>query len=192
MDDKKIENGNTPIVENKKDNVFKRILKSLGKYFSQIGYDIKRAVSENPNWIFGLLLMVPAVLIGFLLSSHIKASFALPTSAKYTGFEMFVLEMAGCLNVVWGFSIIKKRNLKSSIFAVITTTIIVVCGILWVIEFFKAPDISFQDGTIQSIFEYDSACIVSVITTLISLLCAVVGTVGSFFFRNKNYKKDTL
>ena len=84
---------------NQKEGFLKTKLKSLKAYFKNIGYDIKRSISENPNIIFGLCLMIPAILIGFMLSTHISASFYLSSDYTSTGFQMFVLEMAGCLNV---------------------------------------------------------------------------------------------
>ncbi len=177
-------------VESKQSNSFVNGLKKAGKslwtYIKQLGYDIKRSVSENPNTIFGILLMIPAILIGFMLSTHISASQNLPVEAKFNGLYMFILEMAGCLNVVWGFAIMKKRNLKSSIYATVTTLIITVCGILWISDFLKYS----ING--EAVINASSTCLQSVICVAISLVCAIAGTIASFFFINKNYKKDTL
>ncbi len=168
-------------------------IRPLLKYLKGIAFDLKRDVSENPNIIFGLCLMIPAVLVGFMLSTHITASGNLTNDYNNSGFQMFVLEMAGCLNVVWGFGIIKKRNLKSSIFALITTAILVTCGILWCRAFVtcKYPDPN-DDTVIVTAFEKFSSCKVSFVSVIISCAFAVIGTIGSFFFRNKNYKKETL
>lgn len=191
-----MENNNNENVENnsinqKKESGFKRAMNSLKIYFQHIGYDIKRAIKENPSIIFGLCLMVPAVLIGFMLSTHISASFYLGSAYKSTGFQMFVLEMAGCLNVVWAFGIIKKRNLKSSIWASICTAILVACGILWCRAFIasKMPN---SDGVLVSALSSNKDCVISFITVIISCIFALGGTIGSFFFIDKNYKKETL
>lgn len=176
---------------NQKEGFLKTKLKSLKAYFKNIGYDIKRSISENPNIIFGLCLIIPAILIGFMLSTHISASFYLSSDYTSTGFQMFVLEMAGCLNVAWAFGVIKKRNLKSSIWATICTAILVVCGILWCRAFIvsKMPN---SNGELVSALSSHSDCIISFITVIISCLFALVGTIGSFFFIDKNYKKETM
>lgn len=176
---------------NQKSNGFKRAVSSLKKYFKNIGYDIKRSIQENPDIICGLFLMVPAVLIGFMLSTHISASFYLSSDYKSTGFQMFVLEMAGCLNVVWAFGIIKRRNLKSSIWAVICTAILVVCGFLWCKAFISSK-LTNDAGELVSALSSHSDCVISFITVIISCAFAVLGTVGSFFFIDKNYKKEIL
>lgn len=177
-------------VENKGTSPFVKGLKKAFNafivYIKQIGYDIKRAVQENPNNIFGILMMVPAILIGFMLSTHISASRLLPATVKYNGLYMFILEMAGCLNVVWGFAIMKKRNLKSSIYGAITTAIITLCGLLWILDFTN------NEVAGEMVLTYDFVCMESVICVAISLVCALGGCIASFFFIDKNYKKETL
>lgn len=177
-------------VETNQSSAFVRVLKKVWKpvatYIKQITYDIKRDITENPNIIFGILMMVPAILIGFMLSTHIKASQQLPQTAEFNGLYMFILEMAGCLNVVWGFAVQKKRNLKSSIYGAITTGIITACGILWILDFVTNQ----TQG--KMVLLTNSVCVESVICVAISLVCAIAGAIGSFFFVNKNYKKDTL
>ena len=199
--DKNLESPQSSDVSLEKKSVFKvignwmliHILKPLWKYLKGIAFDFKRDISENPNIIFGICLMIPAILIGFMLSTHIKASFFLGKDYTSTGFQMFVLEMAGCLNVVFGFGIIKKRNLKSSIFATICTAILVTCGVLWCKAFIssKLPEPN-NSEVIISALNADSDCMISFISVIISCLLAVAGTIGSFFFINKNYKKETL
>lgn len=187
MEDKEL--NNTPEVKITEDgkeqapkkSIWSRMWETFTVYVKHICYDIKRSIQENPCIIFGLLLMIPAILIGFMLSTHINASYNLTDGQKYSGLQMFILEMAGCLNVVWGFAIIKKRNIKSIIFAVITSAIIIVCGVLWIKGFVDV----FGGGAFT-----DSRCSASVLCILFSLICTVLGTVGPFFFLNYKYDKE--
>ena len=160
------------------------VFKPLGKYLKGIAYDLKRSISENPGIICFLLVALPGIFIGLFLSQHVNACNIFPKEDGIVGLELFIMELAGCLNMVWGFSIMKKRNLKSSIYATITTAIMVVCGVLWVRSFLK------YNGPWPADFKSD--IITSIVCVIISMVTPVIGTIGSFFTRNKNYKKDTL
>ena len=184
----------TEVVENKNPNnvapeynwFVRHIWNPLKKYLKGLWFDFRRAISENPNIIWFFLVALPGIFIGLFLTQHINASKALTADYSQAGIEIFIMELAGCLNIVWGFSIMKKRNLKSSIYATITTAIIVLCGILWISNFFASKTVWVDTN------KFRGDAVVSTICVIISMVCPVVGTICSFFTRNKNYKKDTL
>ncbi len=188
-----VESGETTQVEafnsqekNESPWILTHMLKPLGQYFKNIGYDIKRDVSENPNIIWFLLIALPGIFIGLFLTQHINAAKALTSDYSWSGFQIFVMELAGCLNIVFGFSVMKKRNLKSSIYSSICTAVIVVCGVLWISNFLRC------EGVFSIENDYTNDAILSIICVAISVICPLIGVIASFFTRNKNYKKDTL
>lgn len=191
---KNLESPQSSDVSLEKKSVFKvignwmliHILKPLWKYLKGIAFDLRRDISENPNIIWFILVALPGIFIGLFLTQHINASKALTAEYSQAGIEIFIMELAGCLNIVWGFSIMKKRNLKSSIYATITTAIIVVCGVLWISNFYLSGRVWINDN------KFRGDAVVSMICVIISMVSPVIGTVCSFFTRNKNYKKETL
>lgn len=166
--------------------ILNHLLKPLGQYFKNIGYDLKRDISENPNIIWFLLIALPGIFIGLFLTQHINAAKALTSDYSWSGFQIFVMELAGCLNIVFGFSVMKKRNLKSSIYTSICTAVIVVCGILWISNFLRCEGVFSIDN------DYTNDAVLSIICVAISVICPLIGVIASFFTINKNYKKDTL
>lgn len=166
---------------------FKKVWIMLKNYLKGIGYDMKRAIKDNPSIIWMLFLCVPGIFIGFFITNHMNAANVLTGTYGYTGLLCFIMELAGCLNIVWAFNVMKKRNLKSSIFAAITTAIIVTCGIVWVYTLYKNGEHVFADDN-----QFKSDSYISIVCMIVASVCPFIGAVGSFFTRNKNYKKDTL
>lgn len=162
------------------------ILKPLKIYLKNIGYDIKRSISENPNIIWFFLIGLPGIFIGLFLTQHINASKCLNEDFAWSGLEIFIMELAGCLDIVWGFGVMKKKNWKSIICALITTVVIVVCGSLWISNFFR------MDGVFSSTNNYKNDAILSIVTVSISMIVPTIGSIASIFTRDKNYKKETL
>lgn len=96
------------------------------------------------------------------------------------------MELAGCLDIVWGFGVMKKKNWKSIICALLTTAVILVCGTLWVSNFFR------MKGVFGSSNKYRNDAILSIITVLISMIAPTIGSIAAIFTRDKNYKKEIL
>lgn len=170
--------------ETKSGNWFvNKILKPFGQYLKNVGYDLKRDISENVNIIWFLLIALPGIFIGLFLSQHINAAKALTEEYSWSGFEIFIMELAGCLNIVWGFNVMKKKNLKSVIFALVTTAIIDICGILWVVNFFSCETVF----TSENLFISDA--ILSIVCILISVVAPTIGSIAAIFTRDKKYNK---
>lgn len=155
-------------------------------YLKNIGYDIKRSISENTNIIWFFLIALPGIFIGLFLTQHINASKALDENFAWSGLEIFIMELAGCLDIVWGFGVMKKKNWKSIICALLTTAVILVCGTLWVSNFFR------MKGVFGSSNKYRNDAILSIITVLISMIAPTIGSIAAIFTRDKNYKKEIL
>lgn len=195
MSDKKISKVDSEVTSNNITNeeesskfaqVVRKIFSALGRYFAGLGKDIARAVQENVNIIWAILLCVPGIFIGLFLTSHIKASYALTESYNYSGISLFIMVMAGCFGIVCAFGVKGKRNLRSSIYAAITTAIIAASGIYWISCLFTCSNVWVDDNI------YQGDAITSIVCIVISFVCPLIGAIGSFFTRNKNYKKDTL
>ncbi len=155
-------------------------------YFRLLIRDIVVHIKEKPGTIFGLLALIPGILIGATINTFISAAHGLNsnagTLAKMGGFLIFVIEVSGVLNIVNGFGIMTSRRLKTSILATIVAAIISLCGALWIII---ATSYMLPNNK-----DYIAAANTSVIIIIICMATAVVGAIGSFFFYDHNYKKE--
>ena len=102
------------------------------KYFKTVLGDMKRSLQDNINILWALLIGSSGVFIGMFLSDHVEAVGSLDAAYSLSGMAMFALVIAGCLNIVWAFSVMKTRSLSATIFATITTAVILVCGFYWI------------------------------------------------------------
>lgn len=172
-----------------KPNGFVLWLKKVGKMFVNylvgIGKNIARSISDNPSIIWALLLAVPGVFIGLFLTNHIRASYSLTEDYNYSGIMLFIMELAGCINIATAFSVKGKRNIKSSVYASIGTAIIAASGIYWVYCLLTCDNVWVKDSL------YRKDAVISVICISISVVTPIIGAIGSFFTRNKNYVKET-
>ena len=169
----KIKNSETP----KKPNAFVN-------YFKTLAGDFKRAIQDNINIIWALLIGSSGVFIGLFLDDHVVAINSLVGPFKLCGFEMFAMVIAGCLNIVWAFGVMKTRSLTSSIFAAITTLVITVCGVLWITNFYQ----NYQYTSFNTFAE--NGVLSSIVCVILAIVFPVIGTLSSFFTINWNYKKD--
>ena len=165
---------------------YKKVLPMLKNYFKGLGKDIHRSIQDNPSIIWCLLLMVPGIFIGLFLESHVRASYALTEDYSFSGLMIFIMLLAGCLNIVCGFKVKSTRSLSASVLASICTAIIVVSGCFWIYCLIGCDHV--WDGT----HDCASDAVVSIICITISVIAPTVGAIASFFTRDKNYKKDTL
>lgn len=162
---------------------FCRALVTFGKYVRQIVIDIIVAIKDKPSILFGILAAFPGIFIGLFINSHINASNGLTEDYTMSGFCMFAMMLAGCINIYCGFNIASNRRLKSSILSAICTAIFTGFAIYWL----------YALSTCDFLWNYTSwggAAKVSITCVIISLIASIVGTVGSFFFYDRNYKKD--
>lgn len=170
----------------KKTPWYKAMWPMLGNYFKGVGKDMKRSIQDNPSIIWALLLMVPGIFIGLFLESHVRASYALTSDYNFSGLMIFIMLLAGCLNIVCGFKVKSTRSLKSSVLASICTAVIVFSGSFWIYCLISCDHV--WDGT----HSYAPDAVTSIICIAISIIAPLVGAIASFFTRDKNYKKDTL
>lgn len=155
------------------------------KYFKTVLGDMKRSLQDNINILWSLLIASSGIFIGMFLTDHVEAVGKLDAIFSFAGIAMFALVIAGCLNIVWAFSITKTRSLSASIYAAISTLVIIGCGIYWIYCFsnmykYLQTDIFLVfPGIIRSI-----ACVV------LAMVCPLLGTIASFATINWKYKKD--
>lgn len=134
----------------KKDSPFVKILKMLGQYLKNIGYDFVVSFKYNNMKLASILVALPGVLLGFFLKWHSVVvrhlAFSQGTidgvdqfykiSFDYSGMVLFLLMLFGILNVFTAFSISKKKNLGSVVLSSVCTVGIVACGVLYLIAVF--------------------------------------------------------
>ena len=175
----------TPVEEITSDDSERNNGNPFLNYFRLLFRDIRVHFKEKPGTIFGLLVLIPGILIGFTINTFISAAHGMNNNvsqlAKMGGLLVFIVEVSGVLNIVNGFGIMTSRRLKSSILAAVVAVITCVCGALWYI-------ITSKYMIPRS--KYIPAANMSQIIIIICMATSVIGAVGSFFFYDKNFKKD--
>jgi hypothetical protein len=193
----------------KKQNKFVLALKGFGKYIARVWKDFIASFRYNNMKLAGWLIAVPGIFIGFFLQWHapvvkqmafnhsvfIKGSLREVNELgfDYTGIILFVLMLAGILNIFGAASVIGKKNLGSVVRATIFTGIIVVCAALYLYAIFFYNSLV-QKGTIKvkvegwSIWQ-DTNFIMAIISILVSVVSAVIGCVLGFIKYDRTYEK---
>lgn len=146
-------------------------------WFKHLIRNIKVSVSEKPSIIFGLLSCIGGLLMGFEINKYIVAANGFPSGEGLPGIYVFILLMAGMLDAVCGVQMCGERRLKSAISSVICTLVIVVFGILWIVAL-NGDNYTANAASNQTIT-----------FTIVYVICAIAGAVGSMFTYNKHYVK---
>lgn len=155
------------------------------KYFKTVLSDMKRSLADNINILWALLIGSSGVFIGMFLTDHVEAVGKLDATYSLSGLAMFALVIAGCLNIVWAFSVMKTRSLTASIYSAITTLVILFCGFYWIYCFIN----NYRYVTIDIFTEYPGI-LRSLICVTLAMACPLLGTIASFATINWKYKKD--
>lgn len=155
------------------------------KYFKTVLGDMKRSLADNINILWALLIASSGVFIGMFLTDHVEAVGKLNAAYSLSGLAMFALVIAGCLNIVWAFSVMKTRSLVASIYASLTTLVILVCGFYWIYCFIN----NYRYVT-TDIFSAFPGIIRSLTCVTLAMVCPLLGTIASFATINWKYKKD--
>lgn len=114
----------------------------------------------------------------------------------HSGFQLFALMVLGAVMMFIAMNVSSKRNLGSSIQSTICTAAIIVFGIFWIMNFsrtnyiYNVAKYTELQGTKYSITS--STNMISIICVVIAMVSSVVGTILSFIFRDKTYKKDIM
>ena len=197
----------------KKENGFVKVLKLFGSYLARVWKDFIASFRYNNMKLAGWLIAVPGIFIGFFLKWHAPAvkqmTFVYSTLDEesfkqinvnaigfdYTGIILFVLMLAGILNIFGAASVIGKKNLGSVVRATVFTGIIVICGALYLYAMFLFNSLV-QNGTINvktdsgtwNIWS-DTNFLVSMISIIVSMVTSIVGCVLGFIKYDRTYEK---
>ena len=108
----------------------------------------------------------------------------------FTGLVLFVLMLAGILNIFGAVSMSNKKNLGSVITCTITSSIIVIAGALYLYALF-----TFMGGvnsgaiSMKNEFQLDGNWIVSIASIVISMLTSIAGVILGFINYDRTYEK---
>lgn len=159
---------------------FKKAWVSFYTFFAIWFIDFIDSFKRNKMKIAGYLIAVPGVFIGFLLDYEIDSVYSL--GVTYAPVCMFILVLAGYINIFESAQLIKNKNLSTVIIASALTLLIVVTGVLYIVDVI--------DTTNEQNMSISSTNVKSFITVGSSMVLSVVGCVLAFIWRDKNYKKD--
>jgi len=197
----------------KKTNPFVNVLKMFGSYLARVWKDFIASFKYNNMKLAGWLIAVPGVFIGFFLQWHApvvkqmaftwseidESTFEVINHNEigfdYTGIILFVLMLAGILNIFGAASVMGKKNLGSVVRATIFTGIIVICGAMYLFAIFFYNSLVQKgvikvnpDGSPWSIWgsvDY----IMSIISIIISMISSIAGCILGFIKYDRTYEK---
>lgn len=185
----------------KKENKFLKILKTLGIYLKNVFTDFITSFKYNNMKLAGLLVCVPGIFLGFFLSFHApvvsQISYKMSDTQYYmnisfdpTGILLFLLMLFGILNIFMGTAMISSKNLGSVVKATITSSLLVICGVAYLVLLFifvNGVNTGAISVTNQNIV--DSNFITSVVSVIISIVCSIVGLILGYIHYDRTYEK---
>ena len=171
-------------MEDKKQSVPSKMWQSFVHWLKFTCLNFVDSYKYNKMKFAATFIFVPAILLGLFLNSHAVAILRINKEAtgvaEYIGIYLFALVLLGCINIFNAFSLNSKRNLGSVIINTITTALLLVFGFLYIYSYIE------QSGQYDS----NSSVIISITTVAISMACALIGCIISYFFIDKEYVKD--
>ena len=201
-------------VEEKNENGFIRVLKSLGKYLKNVFLNFLESFKYNNMKLAAILVAIPGLLLGFFLSFHynvvIKLSYEVAVRDydtmqiiryqapgmpfDYSGIILFVLMLFGILNIFSAVSMSGKKNKKSVILATVLTGVIVVAGVMYLYSLFyclflvnSPADYTYHiniDG-----FGVNADFVMSCFSVIGSMVSSIAGCILGFIRYDRNYKE---
>ncbi|MDE7106319.1 MAG: hypothetical protein K2O22_04050 [Anaeroplasmataceae bacterium] len=162
-------------------------------YLYGIWYNFISSFKYNPCKLPGILIALPGLFIGFFLGFHSQVTFLTDGYPDLSGVLMFILVLMGCINIANGVTVSSKKNLGSIVTASICSAIILICGVLWVVFIFLSKALSDSGKITMESGEYIMTIEVwmSIISTILAIICSVIGCVLGFIKRDRDYKKVT-
>jgi len=108
----------------------------------------------------------------------------------YSAIMLFVLMLAGIMNIFFASNMSSKKNLGSVVTATVSTGVIWVCGILYMVAIFISYS-GFASGKIKSStgWVWDINKIMSLASVILSMLVSAVGVVLGYIFYDRTYEK---
>lgn len=205
----------------KNSNSIGNIFKSFGLNIAHMFIDFFKSFKYNPSKLAGYLVAIPGIIIGFALNIHTDAidifcvtndsnvqywaqyGLNIEAEVNYSGFILFVLMLAGCINLFNAVNIMKKRNLASAISALVISVIIIVFGIFFITYFYHTDTIMNHsplgfESTYMNVSEdkstnvFTSNSIISMSFMYISMASSFIGSIWAILKRDKTYKKEII
>ena len=193
----------------KKENKIAAAFKGFGKYIARVWKDFIASFKYNNMKLAGWLIAVPGIFIGFFLQWHAPTVKQLAfnysvvvgedlVSKSYIGFDftgiaLFVLMLAGILNIFGAAAVMSKKNLGSVVRATVFSSIIVIAGILYLFAIFfygslvsqNKINTGVENWTVFSDFNF----LMSIISIIVSMVSAIAGCILGFIKYDRTYEK---
>ena len=198
-------------------------------FLRNVAYDFFTSFKYNNMKLAGILVAVPGIFIGFFLGVHSNliriteykssaTSYYMNFSFDYSGLALFILMLFGILNIFTGVQMMGKKNLGSVVVSTLCTTVIIVCGALYIYALYvfikgtgefkeavnaimKAQGLTFAQAKDQvknvgiSIDELtllsikDSDIIISIGSIVVSMVAPLIGCILGFIKYDRTYEK---
>lgn len=196
------------MVNNNEAKGFKKVLLMFWQYIKNICYDFVTSFKYNNMKLPGLLIAVPGVFIGFFLNFHapvvkqmsfIYSEFNPETwetingnylGFDYTGIVLFVLMLFGILNIFTAASVMGKKNLGSVVMALLSSVVIVICGILYIFAIFFYRSLVIEGKiVIDGGWSWNINYIMAIFSVALSMISSIVGIILAFIYYDRTYEK---
>lgn len=159
-----------------------RFFKALGRGLHQIGFDFVDSFRARPWKICTILFMIPAIFIGLFLGTHYDAIIGLTEEYGQSGFILFLIIMLGCINIFNALGFNSKRNMFMAIFSTVITIIAILCAAWYTLLLIQAKA--------EINYAFTSSTYLSLIIVWVSEICALAGSILSYFFIDKDREKE--
>lgn len=183
-----------------KESKAKKAFKTFGSYLKNVWLNFLEGFKYNNMKLPAILVAIPGVFIGFFLGVHSEVvkyiNFTIDQTSYYVfSFDfsamcLFILMLAGILNIFSALGLSGKKNFGSVIKCLIGTSIIVISGVMYMVCVFTYMN-GVNSGAIpmNTKLEFGAVWWVSIISVIVSILTSVAGVVLGFIRYDRTYEK---
>ena len=177
-------------------------------YLKNLWYDFRTSFKYNNMKLAGILVAIPGIFLGFFLTLHanVVTKMSLTTAhfdeAKeeivqvsylkpfdFSALVLFLMVLFGILNIFTSVTMSSKKNLGSVVLATITTSLIVICGALYLYSIFFYLSLlnANKIGTANNFYTKD--LYISIASVIVSIVTSIAGVILGFIRYDRTYEK---
>ena len=207
MDDQNLNKDSSRFEEvPQKESGFKKAFASLGAYFKSVFLDFFTSFKYNNMKLAAILVAIPGIFLGFFLRFHAEVvthisfdtgqvneagkAILYGVPFDFTGIVLFALMLFGILNIFGAVTMSGKKNLGSVVVCIISSSVIVICGALYLYGLFTfLGGVNSGKISMNTKVDVDANWIISIISVIVSMVTSVAGCVLGLINYDRTYEK---
>ncbi len=207
MDDKNLNNNPSRFEEvPQKESGFKKVFGTLGAYFKSVFLDFFTSFKYNNMKLAAILVAIPGIFLGFFLRFHAEVvthisfdtgqvneagkAILYGVPFDFTGIVLFALMLFGILNIFGAVTMSGKKNLGSVVVCIISSSVIVICGALYLYGLFTfLGGVNSGKISMNTKVDVDANWIISIISVIVSMVTSIAGCVLGLINYDRTYEK---